>query len=461
MNAVSKKLVTITGLFCMWCASPSIYAYEIETHSGLSNAAYDNSVLSQSNFLKSLGISASDVFGKGRATYRLNTGTARGWIREGSVVEDDSTRSLNHFYDPLRNRGLFGVNVASPDWALEDARDVDSQVFSYKDARDYLYQALISSTEAARKQFFGKTFQTLGQVIHHLQDMAQPQHVRNDAHCDAIFPCLIPGGLFGLYSPSLYEDYTNDHRGNLPYTGYAPAIFPGARAFWTGNGAGIADYTNHNFLSAGTNFDTRRYPNPFLRLATEREENANTLLADAGLPIPAECLPPAAPCVMTFYGNLVQDRYRPAETRDNPRASTWSVFDQDLKLYNQTFTRTDPDTGQTYTATQAFSLNRFNFDEAHTFLIPRAVGYSAGLVDYFFRGRLEGEDVEFTATGLRLRVKNALDTQKTPTWSEEPLYASRASGASTLIVSYDYKDATGATCYGTSLEKKTTVRCDT
>lgn len=48
------------------------------------------------------------------------------------------------------------------------------------------------------------------------------------------------------------------------------------------------------------------------------------------------------------------------------------------------------------------------------FLILIAVAYSAGLIDYFFRGRLEGEDVEFTDTGIRLRVKYAIDAFDPP-----------------------------------------------
>ena len=31
-----------------------------------------------------------------------------------------------------------------------------------------------------------------------------------------------------------------------------------------------------------------------------------------------------------------------------------------------------------------FALNRFNFDDAHKILIPKAVSYSAGLINYFF-----------------------------------------------------------------------------
>jgi len=45
--------------------------------------------------------------------------------------------------------------------------------------------ALISETPAARYSATTQLFQNLGHVLHHVQDMAQPQHVRNDAHCDA------------------------------------------------------------------------------------------------------------------------------------------------------------------------------------------------------------------------------------------------------------------------------------
>ncbi|MBL0037922.1 MAG: hypothetical protein IPP36_03950 [Nitrosomonadales bacterium] len=38
---------------------------------------------------------------------------------------------------------------------------------------------------------------------------------------------------------------------------------------------------------------------------------------------------------------------------------------------------------------EIFSLNRFNFHTAQSLLIPRAVGYSAGLINYFFRGKMQ------------------------------------------------------------------------
>jgi hypothetical protein len=78
----------------------------------------------------------------------------------------------------------------SPDWVLEDNGEVDGQEFSYRNAREHFYKALTSPLLSDREENWGKLFQTLGQIIHHLQDMAQPQHVRNDAHLDLIERCL-------------------------------------------------------------------------------------------------------------------------------------------------------------------------------------------------------------------------------------------------------------------------------
>lgn len=55
----------------------------------------------------------------------------------------------------------------------------------------------------------------------------------------------------------------------------------------------------------------------------------------------------------------------------------------------------------------------FNFNETLQFLIPRAVAYSTGLLDHFFRGKLETQDVGFTDAGISLRVKNAIERSAT------------------------------------------------
>ena len=133
--------------------------------------------------------------------------------------------------------------------------------------RRNFFKALTEPAKVDRDAAWGLTFQTLGHVMHHLQDMAQPQHVRGDAHCDAPYPCLVPGSLFGFYSPSIYEKRVQT---NLPEFGNYPAVYSAVdtatfntpRKFWHTNppggqasGKGIAEFTNRNFISAGTNFD--------------------------------------------------------------------------------------------------------------------------------------------------------------------------------------------------------------
>lgn len=373
-------------------------AYERDTHRELSKKAAVFSVLqTDPDLMNRLGLGATGKFPNSESKQR----TISELIEDGADFEDNLflgtvLRVRHHFYDPLYNRPLTVLGIAagekSPDWALEDLEDFGSQAFSFRHARDYLYKALTLSDEQERKKHFGPTFQTLGHVIHHVQDMAQPQHVRNDIHPNV-----------GAHK-SFYEEYT-DHprvRSNLMFSGYNAVTFPQARSFWTtGEGKGLSEYTNRGFISAGTNFGdpSNRYPNPAFdpNSAWEADIRRPDLFPAANMPIPPECQSDASPCYMTFYRNTVVDSYRPSETKVNDKASTWSIFDQDLKAYNKTYTKTDPDTGQTYTTNQAFSLNRFNFDATHKFLIPRAVAYSSGLIDYFFRGQID-LDIEYDET---------------------------------------------------------------
>src|SRR5206468_5764061 len=113
----------------------------------------------------------------------INKGTASGWIREGAVREDGESpcddRVRQHFYNPLNNLGYsFGVltGIPSPLWGLEDTTIAPSQEFSYRDAREYLWSALQSQTEADHQRNLALMFRSLGQVIHLIQDAAQPQH---------------------------------------------------------------------------------------------------------------------------------------------------------------------------------------------------------------------------------------------------------------------------------------------
>jgi len=258
-----RYFAVVVGLLVLCCPT---YSYDIPTHASLSGVAYDASTLkNDADTLTNLGLRSTDVF---RNDHEPRLRTIRQLIADGARFEDDNVRSLNHFYDPANDRGLtFGIVSAgfkSPDWALKALHTIgdDQQSFSLKDAHDYLYKALTATTAADRDKYFGLTFQTLGHVIHHLQDMTQPQHTRNDDHCPEEIPCKYPGGVVGAFNPSLYERWTNRYREQPFITQhFAPGLYPKvrfdtARRYWhtedknPGAGQGLAEFTNSNFVSA-------------------------------------------------------------------------------------------------------------------------------------------------------------------------------------------------------------------
>ncbi|MBZ0092498.1 MAG: hypothetical protein K8F27_09790 [Sulfuricellaceae bacterium] len=299
-------------------------AYEVDTHEKLSETAAKNSILSSdTDVLKNLGLLPSiednnNLFpnSEGKPRNILNL------IKDGANFEDNLSlyRPINHFFNPLNWTGLTYAGLPLPNWpslvwALENNGQIDGvlgvgkQEFSNRDAREYFFKALTLPDKQEREKNFGLTFQTLGHVIHHIQDMAQPQHVRNDAHLD------LPGELPGIENPSLYERYTDrpDVRGRLPFTGYAPVYsaadpttFNYLPNFWTKiTGAGLAQFTNANFVSAGTNFDNPGMFNfPLFDPALRTDMDIQQLCANANPPCPNPNLTGA----MTFFGNWVEER---------------------------------------------------------------------------------------------------------------------------------------------------------
>jgi hypothetical protein len=165
----------------------------------------------------------------------------RNWLVRGAVREDDlgvatafnyfsancnplsiapstgsTVRVLNHFYDPINNSGLsscpplLGPCQSSVDWMQgvtnsfpppPASPQIDTSRrnhFSYEDARQAMWLALTEASlgpstpppssgdrynaAAYRLYQWATVFRDLGDVVHLLQDTAQPQHTRNDPH---------------------------------------------------------------------------------------------------------------------------------------------------------------------------------------------------------------------------------------------------------------------------------------
>ena len=100
-----------------------------------------------------------------------------------------------------------------------------------------------------------------------------------------------------------------------------------------------------------------------------------------------------APAPLTVFGNWIVDPLTGA-TDLNPRMTTHSIFDQRL------IERGEP---------PVFALNCFNVDAQADRLLSRAVGYSAALLRYFFRGQLAME-----VSNVGVRIANARPARRWP-----------------------------------------------
>lgn len=447
-----KRLTVLLLIVGVSLAAPLLRAYEQPTHFFLTEQAFNRSLMQQIPFQYGLGaFGINNDFSFSFVEYPIPDSIVKSltksglqieepsanlmeFVMAGSWYEDDGSRPLNHFFNPVNNTRLAipklvafieGGNFSSPDWALEDFGSVNGQNYSFADARQYYWSALKATDATTRNQNFGMLFQSLGQVLHHLEDMAQPQHSRAEAHCNSIWGCAVPGVLFNQFHPSVYESYllacTFDQfqisQGrplprvptpgcpsilnvsvypigafdfNDPLNGAANiAAFPLPRHFWTnsipaaidggsGTGAnggtpgnGIAEYSNSGFIGARTNFKgslTNILPADAALLPLPNGNNAQITSSNPSNPVSQDDPPFFMQFIQTPVIDVLQHK-----SDDNVRTSTFSLFTLDT--------------------TQAslpvvFGYNRFNATAAANLLLPRAVGYSAGLLNYFFRGQL-------------------------------------------------------------------------
>jgi hypothetical protein len=386
------------------------------THRDISQYAAGNSVLSptKGDYLKNLGLNA----GLDEKLKWYKEQTVKEWIQDGAEFEDagnlwqlvtSQSRSFNHFHNPLKQYPW--TDAGLDDWialppfhttgesSLLWAQDSFSQQsapkgdWSWQTVRSYYYFALTSSADSARQENFAKTFEGLGHQMHLIQDAGQPDHVRNNAH-------VLDGGgiVVGLETWAKKKRSTiNSFAANpiypnvpfiIPYNDRVPITqlidtdqYDGLNASASIN-QGLAEYTNANFFSDDTIFAAERYSTddrhyfPFPR-------ETSTDLAD-------------------FLSGT-----KPAETfvdRDgNTRTGTWISKVRDGE-YVQHFLKTNYLTRTLYHVTGEsglFYATLFRDEACHNdyaaLLIPRAVGYSAGLLNYFFRGNI---DITVPTNGL-------------------------------------------------------------
>ena len=354
---------------------PRVYGFEVETHTLLSERAVQASGLN--DFLTTV---LPDEFpqGIGQVLRSGPFGNVQELVANVGAVNEDKpfTRSRHHFHDPTRLWNQAGlrwpvvgqVGNSSVLWGQHEDQGSGGK-HSWKDARDSYFNALTATDPEERKGFFAETFESLGHLIHLVQDAAVPGHSRNDTHIGFF---VGQGYGFPIGGPDRFHHWARFKGGPaIASAGSQPfnssilelsqnplAPIPIARIIDAtdddrgmpsgGDDIGIAEFSNGNFFSDDTILKDYSFPNiSQLTQSPEPGPNGpalrNYLRKNSG-PGP------------TGYRAAVASRlaaFLPAGFSNQQ----WELYDHVMKDYGD-------------------------------LLFPRAIGYSAGLIDYFFHGQV-------------------------------------------------------------------------
>jgi len=390
----NKLAAAVSGVVIALAAAPNARAYEVSTHRIITAHAVERSqVYTNSSILADIGM----------ASYQ---GEVSSDIVFGVQVEDtvnadlNIARVFNHFYDPQFNnyagRGLTVAGVtfghASPDWALEDRGDVSTygvatkqfagmeQQNSLREAQRDLWYVLTGQNPTTRSDRAVDMLYTLGSVVHHLQDMGQPQHTRNEQHA--------------LGPNAYYEGYTQDNF-NASIAAMLPAApnqYPipqlgSARAYWFSQQSavdrvprylGMAEFTAHNFVSNATGFfsdlNGKLLAHPGLPRPNGFNQDDGSPKQIVAMNVPIRHLDGTTLNENGYFvASHIVDQL-PGTTPKTRLIAMSSIFDRPML---------------TTVGRRVFTVSDAVFNSGYDVLLPRASAFTTGLIDYFFRGRVD------------------------------------------------------------------------
>ncbi|HKS24380.1 MAG TPA: hypothetical protein VJZ76_16390 [Thermoanaerobaculia bacterium] len=393
MKQLNHAAVLIAGIVVMAMASAT-YGYDNGVvHPKMTGAALKQALASR-DFLKPIGLSMNAAVG-GQ--------TPDVWLATGAHDEDERlafTSVQFHFFDPVNElpmtvfkaswlppfgscQVVFESSATAPEWALTPLNE-----FHVGGARNQYFAGLTGPNKAAREQAFGATFLALGHLVHLVQDMAQPQHTRNDFHLS------FEGTPFDPLQPlvsktwSRYEKWCQvnltDAR-NGAYSGYPLVKLADYRDYFkTGDGRGLAEYSNRNFVTEHTNFSDSLcapfdYSSPGVGTPREEHHTITTYTTDANGSLNA---------TVTDYDDSVFTYQTSDAYVGNGLTYTANAYHDFLSFFDYELNR---ERGE-----RVYSLPSVALGSQASLLVPRAVGYSAGFIDHFFRGKV---DVDWTPSG--------------------------------------------------------------
>lgn len=303
-------------------------------------------------------------------------------IQEGAVDEDNpGIRAKHHFHNPRlawNQAGLSGLCFgceSSIVWS-QDQNQIIGGHHSWHDARLSYYQGVTAGTRAERNRLLAETFRSVGHLSHLVQDAANPAHTRDDWHIsfggngwlgnrdvfhywatehDARDMIDGIGTQEGLVLPdfdqSLLDQQSRNDFAPVPIARIIDATDGDRGVLATGTNIGIAEYSNANFFSDDTIFS-----------------------GDFQFPAASD-LEPHEPEIDPLTG----------ETNTYLYFRSGSGGDTDYKVAHASTLRSI--TNEAVARTDKL-LNDDVLSDYGKKLFPRAVSYSKGLIEYFFRPRM-------------------------------------------------------------------------
>lgn len=342
--------------------------------------------------------------------------TALSWLVAGSVLADIPTSQAgNHFFDPRSGKGLgnataggamealrqsayrigSGASLATGGQSATSWWRSDRNPLSLEGFHDQLRKAVAAPTPSERDRHLAGALLAAGGMLHVLQDMGSPSHVRNDiaAHRQQIGNSKSDRG-------SRFERIAALAFGRLgiPEPADAPTISSLAAFFSNSEGTGLADITERSYFSGGTLPD-----------ATNVQRNAGASVLQA----------------------RIQARLRRPEPSPPPRLD--AVAARNRK-------------GATWADERGVCLTRYQWElgkvrfwidddcalQQLEAILPQVGAYGVGFLDSLFTGGLH---IESAASTLRLNI-NAGDV-----------------GSGTLHVFSDTADGTRSEYHSASIAK--------
>lgn len=336
------------------------------------------------------------------------------WLREGGKQEDSPLcRAARHFHNPLHqadgsgnppwtgtwaDAGFKADNVIVPlaclalsfsssiRWAQEPSQAV-GETRSWKVARDSYWLALTDPDPRIREQAFADTFLTLGQQMHLVADASVPEHVRNDGHVLESACRKIRLSCYGSYEWWATDEQDRSETGFIDRF-LANPVRPDPAILQQPTGDPLAPVAIARLIDSDTYRGTD--PNVTLGRAIGIAEvaHANFFSEDTSGGDPAN---PRPPFPFPSVGALVPSS-RPAPKTGRVRAY-WAKGANDGLFVDPVLAECVLDepaaNDGVLNPRKYFCADEAVWENVAKEMLPRAVGHSAALLDYFFRGRLE------------------------------------------------------------------------